>query len=127
MIDILKKHDISTSLGLFHTAGRSKSNPLAYDLVEIFRADLVESQVLKFVRQKKHPIVNLTQKHIGIFLYRINQKMEQEYFQRKFHQCHSYKYYMELQVLAFIKAVNHKNLFIPLHLPERHETRCRKS
>jgi len=35
-----------------------------------------------------------------------------------------YRYYMELQVLKFIKAVNHGEVYKPLSLPTRHDTRC---
>ncbi|OHA90846.1 MAG: hypothetical protein A2832_00825 [Candidatus Zambryskibacteria bacterium RIFCSPHIGHO2_01_FULL_44_22b] len=31
---------------------------------------------------------------------------------------------MEVQILKFVKAVNHKEVFEPLKLPARHESRC---
>lgn len=124
VINILKKYDIFPAPALFHVAHRSKSTPLAYDLVEMFRADIVEMQVLKFLRQKKQPLVSLHPKDIAIFLSRINRRLERKYFIKQFGYCQTYKYYMELQVLAFVKAVNHKTVFIPLSLPVRHESRC---
>ncbi|OGZ74101.1 MAG: CRISPR-associated endonuclease Cas1 [Candidatus Staskawiczbacteria bacterium RIFCSPLOWO2_01_FULL_38_12b] len=50
---ILEKYDVSPALGILHVARASKSAPLAYDLVEMFRADIVETEVLKFLRIKK--------------------------------------------------------------------------
>ena len=37
---ILEKYDISSALGILHVARKSTSAPLAYDLVEMFRADI---------------------------------------------------------------------------------------
>src|SRR5436309_2800812 len=45
--NILEKYDISPALGILHVARKSTSAPLAYDLVEMFRADSVEAEVLK--------------------------------------------------------------------------------
>jgi len=121
---ILNNHDISPALGILHKANRTNGAPLAYDLVEIFRADTVETEVLNFLRLKKKPITGLSQKHIAQFIGRINKRVERKYFLREFKQCHTYKYYMELQIFKFIKAVNHKLIFSPLKLPSRHEKRC---
>lgn len=124
VINIFKKYDIAAVPALLHVARHSKGAPLAYDLVEMFRADIVETQVLKFLRQKKRPLKTLRPKDIAIFLARINRGLEHKYFIKQFGYCQAYKYYMELQVLTFVKAVNHKTIFIPLRLPTRHESRC---
>lgn len=122
---ILDSHDITSALGILHKANKVNSAPLAYDLVEIFRADIVEAEVLNFLRLKKKPILNISKKEIAKFISRINKRIEKKYFLREFKQCHTYKYYMELQVLKFIKAVNHKAVFSPLQLPLRHDSRCK--
>lgn len=124
LIHILNKYDIFPAPALLHVAHKSKSAPLAYDLVEMFRADIAETEVLKFLRQKKKPLEELRQKDIGRFLARINRRLERKYFIKQFGYCQTYRYYMELQVLAFVKAVNHKTIFKPLQLPMRHENRC---
>lgn len=124
---ILEKYDISPSLGILHSAHKKNSAPLAYDLVEMFRADIVDLEVLKFLRSKKKPMVLIRQKDIGIFLSRINSKLEKKYYLKGFKQCRSYRYYMELQILKFVKAVNHKEIFHPLSLPIRHDIRCKSS
>ncbi len=124
---IFKKYDISSALGILHVARKSASAPLAYDLVEMFRADIVETEVLKFFRMKKRPLEKLSLKDIPIFLYRINKRLDHKYFIKQFGQCHTYRYYMELQILKFVKAVNHKEVFSPLCLPSRHDTRCTKN
>lgn len=125
VITIINKYDVSSTLGILHSAHSSKSAPLAYDLVEMFRADIVEAEALRFLRSKKKSISTLKQKDIGIFLSQVNKRLNKKYFLRDFQQCHQYKYYMELQILKFIKAVNHKEIFSPLYLPVRHESRCR--
>lgn len=127
VIGILNKYDISPTLGVMHIAHASNSAPLAYDLVEMFRADIVEAEALRFLRLKKKPMVQLQQKDIAIFINRINNRIDRKYFLKEFHQCRSYAYYMELQILKFIKSVNHKEVFSPLHLPYRHENRCLES
>ena len=123
---ILEKYDILPALGILHVARKSTSAPLAYDLVEMFRADIVEPEVLKFFRVKKQPIEKLRPKDIRIFLYHINRRLDRRHFIKSFKQCQTYRYYMELQILKFVKAVNHKEVFSPLHLPSRHDTRCTK-
>jgi|SRR3989344_2518730 len=123
---IIEKYDISPALGILHIAHKSTSAPLAYDLVEMFRADIVEAEVLKFLRMKKRPIDELRQKDIAVFLYRINHRIDRKYFIKQFKRCHTYRYYMELQTLKFIKAVNQKVIFSPIHLPSRHDVRCTK-
>ena len=81
-------------------------------------------EVLKIFRMKRRPVEKLCQKDVRIFLYRISRRLEHRYFIRSFGQCHTYRYYMELQILKFIKAVNNKEIFEPFHLPSRHDTRC---
>lgn len=122
---IIEKYDIPPVLGILHVAHKSTSAPLAYDLVEMFRADIVEAEVLKFLRMKKRSFAMIQQKDVPIFLFRINKRVDHRYFIKDFKQCRTYRYYMELQVLKFIKAVNRKEIFSPLHLPSRHEGRCK--
>jgi CRISPR-associated endonuclease Cas1 len=121
---ILEKYNISPALGILHIARKSTSAPLAYDLVEMFRADVVEVEVLRFLRMKKRSVEQLRKKDIAVFLYRINRRLDRKYYIRAFRHCHTYRYYMELQVLKFVKAVNHKEIFSHLLLPSRHDTRC---
>src|SRR3989338_10195470 len=73
---ILEKYDTSPALAILHIARRSKSAPLAYDLVEMFRADIVEIEVLKLLRMKKRPFNILTTKDISVFLYRIKRRLD---------------------------------------------------
>lgn len=123
---ILEKYGITPILGILHVAHKTDSAPLLYDLVEMFRADAVEAEVLRFLRGKKKPIVILRQRDIGIFLSRINKRLQRKYFLKVMKQCHKYQYYMELQILRFVKAVDHKEIFYPIHLPVRHDSRCLK-
>ena len=110
-------------LGIFHIARNSDSQPLAYDLVEMFRSDIVDAEVLRFLRLKKKKPEKINDQ-ISHFLYEINKKLDKKFYLKDFHRCHSYKYYMEVQILKFIKAVNHKQIFEPITLPQRHENRC---
>lgn len=121
---LLEQHSVSPALGVLHVAQSATSKPLVYDLVELFRADLVDTEVLRFLRIKKKPVVVLTQKHIAQFLHALNARMNTKHYLHDFKQCHTYAYYMELQILKFIRAVNHRESFMPLHLPTRHDTRC---
>ena len=120
---ILERHSISPALGLLHIARTSKSKPLVYDLVEMFRSDIVDSEILRFLRLKKKEIVSI-EKEVGHFLHNINMRLERKYYLKNFKTCHTYRYYMELQILSFISAINHKRAFNPIHLPARHEHRC---
>jgi CRISPR-associated endonuclease Cas1 len=122
---ILEQYKIPTDMGLLHVAHTSDSAPLAYDLVELFRSDLVDSEVLRFARLKKKALKAITQKDIGHLLASINRRQERKYYLVDFKICQTYRYYMELQILKFIRAVNHREVFAPLYLPVRHETRCR--
>lgn len=121
---ILAEKRVPTALGLLHTAKRVNSAPLAYDLMEVFRADTVDAEVLRFLRLKKKPFTHLTQTETRRFLADINKRLQRRYYLRDFKQCHTYSYYMDLQVTKFIKAVNHFEEFEPLHLPTRHKSRC---
>lgn len=122
---IIEKYHISAALGVLHTARKTNSAPLAYDLVEMFRADIVETETLKFLRMKKRPLATISQRDISVFLFRINRRLEYAHFLREVKQCRPYRYYMEMQILKFIKAVNHKGIFYPIYLPLRHDGRCR--
>src|SRR3989344_883136 len=86
--NILEKYDISPALGILHVARASTSAPLAYDLVEMFRADIVETEVLKFLRMKKVPIEKLRKRDTPIFLYRLNHRLNRRHFIKAFGQCH---------------------------------------
>jgi CRISPR-associated endonuclease Cas1 len=124
IIKKLAEKDITTALGLLHKPRTASSAPLAYDLVELFRADIVDAEVLSFLRLKKKPIVQLTQKDIAHFLQRVNKRLLRKHYLRDFKQCHTYEYYMDLQLIKFIKAINHNEVFKPLWLPRRHDSRC---
>jgi CRISPR-associated endonuclease Cas1 len=121
---ILDEKDCITALGLLHVAQSSDATPLVYDLMELFRADIVDMSVATWLRQKKQPVTKLTQKHIAQLLHDMNERMDKRYYLADFGQCHSYRYYMEIQITKFIKAVNHNEVFLPLTLPMRHDTRC---
>jgi CRISPR-associated endonuclease Cas1 len=121
---ILVKYNIPTELALLHKASSMKSEPLVYDLMEMFRADVVDAEVLRFLRSKKKIIKEVSGKVIPIFLNRINKRCERLYYLKVFETCRSYSYYMELQNLRFIKAINSKEVFKPIDLPNRHENRC---
>lgn len=121
---ILERHDMDYSLGLFHRAGSSQAAPLAYDLVELFRADTVDAELLRFFRLKKKYVQEVKNEEIAIFLNRLNNRISKSYYLQDFHACRSYAYYMELQILHFSKAVSEKKVFQPLYLPKRHEDRC---
>lgn len=120
----LEAHGIPSIMGLLHSPRASASTPLVYDLMEMFRADVVEAELLRYLRMKKKPVIEIGQKDIGCFLHSINNRIERKYYLRSFQQCHTYRYYMELQLLKFIKAVNHKEEFTALTLPSRNENRC---
>lgn len=122
---LLEQHDMSPALGLLHIAHAADSTPLAYDLVELFRTDIVDAEVLRFLRLKKKTLVISGQKDIAHFLHEVNERLERKYYLKDFKTCQTYRYYMELQILKFGKAVNHKQVFTPLHLPTRHDVRCR--
>jgi len=120
---ILDKYEIPTAMGLLHVPRNSDSTPLVYDLVEIFRADIIDAEVLRFLRLKKKKLER-ADNQIAHFLHEVNERLERKYYLKEFRTCHTYLYYMEVQILKFIKAVNRKEVFKPLSLPDRHENRC---
>lgn len=122
--NILDERDCTTALGILHVAQSSAATPLVYDLMELFRADIVDMSVATWLRQKKQPITTITQKHIAHVLHEMNERMDVHYYLTDFGQCHRYRYYMDIQITKFIKAVNHNEVFKPLALPTRHENRC---
>jgi len=105
---IILAKGILPSVGLIHRPHRADSKPLVYDLMELFRADMVDFALLRYLRLKKKPIVN-AQEHVGHFLSQINILREKPYYLQDFKQCQRYGYYMELQVVKFIKAVNQRD------------------
>ncbi|MFM2382008.1 MAG: hypothetical protein RLZZ76_775 [Candidatus Parcubacteria bacterium] len=121
---LLEMHEVTLAPALFHVAHKERSEPLVYDVMELFRTDVVDKTVLSFLRLKKVPMSNVDEQDIQKFVYQLKKALEKKYFLRDFGQCHTYQYYMELQITKFIKAVNHKEVFQPLHLPTRHESRC---
>ena len=60
---IIVEKDISPSLGLIHWAHSANAKPLVYDLMELFRADLVDFVLLKYLRLKKKPILSAQELH----------------------------------------------------------------
>ncbi|CAN5135351.1 hypothetical protein BH11PAT3_BH11PAT3_0460 [soil metagenome] len=121
---ILDKHDVPAAIGFMHVARTADAKPLVYDLMEMFRADLVEAEVLRFLRLKKKPLVEISGKNIGHFIHEVNERLNRPYFLKDFNRCHTYGYYMGLQILKCLKAVNHNAVFEPLFLPTRHDMRC---
>ena len=92
--------------------------------MEIFRADLVDFTLLKYLRLKKKPVID-PYPEIAHFLSTLNALGARLYYLRDFRQCHTYGYYMDLQVIKFIKAVNRREIFDPILLPNRHDSRCK--
>lgn len=123
----LKARGVSPEIGLLHTARTARSAPLVYDLMEMFRSDLVDAEVLRFIRLKKKKVEALGPKDVSQFLAKIKERRQRMYYLKDFNRCHSYEYYMQVQILKFIKAVNHGDIFQPLSLPVRHDTRCSRS
>lgn len=121
---LLDTHDTSSVLALLHTAHRADAAPLAYDLVELFRADIVDAELLRSLHLKKKRIVKVSQHTVAHFLAEINKRCARKHYLKDFHSCRSYAYYMELQIVHFINSVNHRKAFVPLSLPNRHESRC---
>jgi len=121
---ILEDRAVSPAIGLLHNARSTKSAPLAYDLVEMFRSDVVDAEVLRFLRLKKKMPISFKQKDVVRFLGEINERSLRKFYVKGFGTCQTYEYYMELQILRFIKAVNHNTIFEPLYVPTRHEDRC---
>lgn len=87
---LCRTHEIPTEIGLLHTPHTNKSKPLVYDLMELFRADVVDAEMLRFLRSKKKEISFLDQKTIATFLHRINQRMEKQYYLKEFNSCRTH-------------------------------------
>jgi CRISPR-associated endonuclease Cas1 len=120
----LLAHDIYPGLGLLHRAARTDGEPLVYDLMELFRADVVEKVTLTYLRQKKHPVTTVEGRCIGHFVHNVNEQLLKRYYLKAFKQCHTFDYCIELQIEKFMSAVNHKAVFEPMSVPVRHDGRC---
>lgn len=121
---ILVKYNIPPEIGIMHVAKNNSDTPLVYDLMEMFRGDVVDEEVLHFLRLKKVTFNKVEPKDVSKFIVRIKKKLNRKYYLKDFKQCHTYRYYMELQILKFIKSVNHQVSFDPIDLPVRHDSRC---
>ncbi len=122
---IISEKDISASIALIHRAHRAEAKPLVYDLMEMFRADVVDFTLIKYLRLKKKPIGS-PQEHIGHLLHELQASQAKLYYLKDFKQCQTYGYYMDLQITKFIKAVNRREPFSPVLLPRRHDGRCKQ-
>src|SRR3989344_3898258 len=76
---ILEKYNVPADIGILHVARNSDSAPLAYDLVEMFRADIVDAEVLRFLRLKKKSI-DKVESEVPHFLHEINERLERKYY-----------------------------------------------
>ncbi len=123
--NIFKQKDVATAIGILHVAHASDSEPLAYDIVELFRSDVVDREVLHFLRLKKKPIQALFPQDISHFVFKIKKRLEKRYYIKDFKQCETYAYYIDLQITRFIKGINHKEVFEPFFISQRHENRCK--
>ncbi len=122
----LTTREVPVALGLLHIARTSDSAPLAYDLVELFRADTVDAELLRYIHLKKRTLHGADH-DVSHFLHELNERLSRLHYIKNFKQCHAYRYYMDLQMLAFIHAVDHGKPFTPISLPDRHDTRCKRS
>jgi CRISPR-associated endonuclease Cas1 len=120
----LAKCGITPELGLLHVAHAATSAPLAYDLVELFRADIVDAEALRFFRLKKRVPPEIRPDDVARFIARANKRLDRRHYLRAFKGCRSYRYYMELQILKFERAVDRGEAFAPADLPTRHDARC---
>lgn len=109
-----------------------RASPLACETARVLlthkdtrRADVVDTVVLRYLRQKKNSISTSSQKHIAHMLHEINKNVEKKWYLKDFKQCHTYRYYMDVQITKFIKAINHSVVYMPIVLPTRHEMRCK--
>jgi CRISPR-associated endonuclease Cas1 len=121
---ILARHQISPAIGLLHTAQSANGAPLAYDCVELFRSDIVDQEVIRFFRLKKKKVNILRERDIAYFIQNLKKRIDKKFYIKEFKSCVRYRYYMELQILKLVYAVNHKTVFKPIHLPTRHDIRC---
>lgn len=124
VLRLLEKLGIPSHLGLLHVAHTADSAPLAYDVVELFRFDTVDAEALRFIRMKKQRFERFSEADIPRFLHRVNERCKRAYYLKDFGQCHTYEYYMELQILKVEAAVNHRRPVEFIKLPNRHESRC---
>ena len=76
---ILEKYNIPADMGILHVARNSDSAPLAYDLVEMFRSDIVDAEVLRFLRLKKKVPANIGAE-VSHFLHEINERLDKKYY-----------------------------------------------
>lgn len=120
----LDRLKIPSEVGLLHEPHRADSTPLVYDIVEMFRSDIVDAEVLRLFRLKKKVFTEIKQNDIARFVHNLNKRLEKKHYFSYFRCCYKYSYYVELQIQAVVKAVNHNDIFRPIILPTRHENRC---
>lgn len=120
-----EKLDIPTEVGLFHVAQSAHARPLVYDLMECFRAVIVDEPLLVFLRKKKQPLV-VDQTAISHYVHHLYEVLDRKYYHRNRRACVSLSYWIDLILLEFRSAVSERRPFSPDWMPARHETRCNK-
>ena len=126
IIKICQDINLPTELGIFHKAQSGRAHPLAYDFVEWIRAYVIDRELMTYIRKKKKPIVAVDEKMIKYFIFRIKKSFERYYYHKKLGYCISLEYWLRLNLLEFMGAVNTKSIYHPLFPSLRHETRCKK-
>jgi CRISPR-associated endonuclease Cas1 len=121
-----EKLDIPTEIGILHVAQSRNAHPLVYDLMECFRAMMVDEILLKFLHMKKAPIDKLTQEVIQAFLHDVYGTLHKEYYHKDRKVCVSLSYWIDLVLLEFRNAVSEQRAFNPAWTPVRHEHRCKR-
>lgn len=121
-----KEIDLPFELGLLHIAQSKKSKPLVYDFIEWLRPIIVDKVLLSYIRKKKIKLIKLNKKDIGIFINKIKNELEKPYYNKKLGYCISLRFWIRINLLNLLSAINSDEL------PEwdfpslRHESRCKK-
>lgn len=112
-------------LGLLHKAQSKSSKPLVYDFMEWLRPIVVDRSVLVFLRKKKRKFEKITPRDIGLFINMIKNRFAQPHYHKKLGYCVSLEYWMRLNALSLLSAINHHCKPSWKFPSLRHESRCK--
>jgi CRISPR-associated endonuclease Cas1 len=117
--------ELPYELGLLHKAQSRKAKPLVYDFMEWLRPVVVDRSVLIFLGKKKLRVEKLTHRDIGLFINLLKKQLTRTYYHKNLGYCITLEYWIRLNSLSLLYAINHKK-YPSWKFPSlRHESRCK--
>jgi CRISPR-associated endonuclease Cas1 len=117
--------DLPYQLGILHVAQSKSAKPLIYDYMEWIRPILVDQTLLSFIRKKKKKIDTITPKDIAVFIIMLKTRLNRKYYHKQLRYCITLDYWIKLNAISLMSAINHQKYPSWSFPSMRHESRCR--